>query len=164
VIPWHEVKDQKDASGAPTKLALAVQALIDNGCGCEDEDGESLSECEETCLAARCEAALHEQFDRIAALEAEVARLSQPAPQPALKSFAEMATALGDLPTGVLGPPAPQPADSATMAWKRDATPGCDCDGFNPVPRELGDSRCQGDGHYMCRECAHFDATEEPTP
>jgi hypothetical protein len=60
--------------------------------------------------------------------------------------------------------PAPQPADSATMAWKRDSTPGCDCDGFNPLPRELGDSRCQGDGHYMCRECAHFAPDEEPTP
>jgi hypothetical protein len=76
---WHEIEKQKDESGAPTTLALAAQALISDGCGCDDY--EETGRCTGECLAARCEAALHEQFDRIADLEAEVARLSQPAPK-----------------------------------------------------------------------------------
>jgi hypothetical protein len=30
------------------------------------------------------------------------------------------------------------------------------CSAFAPRKRELSDFPCNSDGHYLCRECAHF--------
>lgn len=36
--------------------------------------------------------------------------------------------------------------------------PSHPCDYYSPRPRLLSDfSDCQGDGHYLCRECCHLD-------
>ena len=54
---WTEIKDQRDADGKLTKLALAVDALENNGCDCgTDEPG--------TCLACCCEAALKSLWEQ----------------------------------------------------------------------------------------------------
>jgi hypothetical protein len=71
---WSNVIEQRDAAGNLTDLALAVDALSDNGCDCgEDEPG--------TCLACVCERALRAQWEQWEALRAEVrsrsAHLSQ---------------------------------------------------------------------------------------
>ena len=35
------------------------------------------------------------------------------------------------------------------------------CTGFEPRPRKNGDwGACQSDGHYLCRECCHWDGEE----
>jgi hypothetical protein len=31
------------------------------------------------------------------------------------------------------------------------------CTAFNPRPRHHHDFPCNSDGHYLCRECAHFE-------
>jgi len=55
---WSDAKNQRNAHGDPTLLALAVEALVDNGCDCEtDKEG--------TCLACRCEAALRDLWERV---------------------------------------------------------------------------------------------------
>jgi len=62
--------DERDAAGELTAMALAVDALIDNGCDCgEDEPG--------TCLACRCEAALREECARAEAAEAKLANFEE---------------------------------------------------------------------------------------
>ena len=54
---WTKLKDERDAEGLLTPLALALDALEDNGCDCgEDEPGP--------CLACRCEAALRDLWQR----------------------------------------------------------------------------------------------------
>jgi hypothetical protein len=36
------------------------------------------------------------------------------------------------------------------------------CHAYEPRPRELNDFRdCQGDGHYLCKECCHFVKEDE---
>ena len=50
-MTWLALKDQRDDRGMLTPLALALDAIDDNGCDCgTDEPG--------TCLACLCEAAL----------------------------------------------------------------------------------------------------------
>lgn len=56
-MDWTEIKNQRDANGELTDLALAVDALEDNGCDCgTDESG--------TCLACRCEAAIKHLWEQ----------------------------------------------------------------------------------------------------
>jgi len=61
-------RDERGPDGLLTPTAMALDALVDNGCDCGvDEPG--------TCLACRCEAAIrHERAERDAA-RAEVERL-----------------------------------------------------------------------------------------
>jgi len=56
---------------------MAVQAIIDNGCDCEDEDGEPTDGCEGTCLPGLCESAMHEQFDEINRLRRAAGRFTE---------------------------------------------------------------------------------------
>lgn len=57
---WGLVCDETGEDGRPTDLALAVRAIIAEGC---------------TYVALRCESALRGQWERIAELEAENAQL-----------------------------------------------------------------------------------------
>jgi hypothetical protein len=50
---WMDMNNQKDENGNLTPLAVALRALEDNGCSCE-EDGP----CNDTCLTSLCEKAL----------------------------------------------------------------------------------------------------------
>lgn len=62
-VLFEDMIEQQDSQGNLTKLAMALSALIDNGCDCgQDEPG--------TCLGCLCEAALREQFEEIARLRA----------------------------------------------------------------------------------------------
>jgi len=57
-MTWSNMIEQRDAAGNLTDLALALDALSDNGCDCgEDEPG--------TCLACVCERALRTQWERV---------------------------------------------------------------------------------------------------
>ena len=41
-------------------------------------------------------------------------------------------------------------------------SPDYPCEGYSPRDRLLGDWRgCQGDGHYLCVECAHFEGEDD---
>lgn len=66
---WHNIEQQRDSNGNPTAVAKAIQAIIDNGCDCDERDGE----CGGECFPGLCEAAIHEQFDEIARLRASLA-------------------------------------------------------------------------------------------
>lgn len=35
------------------------------------------------------------------------------------------------------------------------------CDSFSLVPYGSGEGRCEGDGHYMCNECAEHQKEED---
>ena len=39
--------------------------------------------------------------------------------------------------------------------------PNARCDGFAPRNRFGSDFTCDGDGHYLCKECAHHKKEEE---
>jgi len=67
-INWNNIFLQRDGEGNLTKLAQAVDSIIGTGCDCGTDEPES-------CIVCLCEAALHEQFDQITALRAEVERL-----------------------------------------------------------------------------------------
>ena len=55
---WSSLINQRDEKGNLTSLALALDAIADNGCDCpEDEPG--------TCLACRCELALKALWDAL---------------------------------------------------------------------------------------------------
>lgn len=65
-MKWNEIKAERDADGNLTPLALAVDALEDNGCDCgTDEPG--------TCFACRCEAALRDLWERLVAAQGTAA-------------------------------------------------------------------------------------------
>ena len=65
---WLEMRNERDEQGLLTDLALACDALADNGCDCgEDEKG--------TCLSCLCESALKGQKETIKKLRAEVTEL-----------------------------------------------------------------------------------------
>lgn len=71
---WRSQKDQRDAQGLLTPLALALDAIEDNGCDCGvDEEG--------SCLACLCEAALKDAWARLARLEAKVEAHGLPDPE-----------------------------------------------------------------------------------
>jgi hypothetical protein len=62
---WSKVKEERDAVGNLTDLALAIQALEDIGCDCgEDKNG--------SCLACTCERALRAQYEHIEKLRQEI--------------------------------------------------------------------------------------------
>lgn len=64
------MKEQRDASGNLTSLALAINALEDHGCDCgTDEPG--------TCLACLCEAALRSQWEAQQADKEEIERMEE---------------------------------------------------------------------------------------
>lgn len=55
---WLQMKNQRDADGNLTPLALALDAIEDNGCDCgEDEPG--------TCMACLCETALLDLWTKL---------------------------------------------------------------------------------------------------
>jgi hypothetical protein len=61
---WLEIIDQRDNHGNLTALALAVDALVNEGCDCgPDESG--------TCVFCRCEAALKALWERLEKAETE---------------------------------------------------------------------------------------------
>ena len=91
VKPWADedetwgfrLLDQRDASGGLTMLALALDALKDNGCDCGEDEPKS-------CLACVCEMALRELWEKV----------QKPAPTPpaldveaVLREFADWVSA-----------------------------------------------------------------------
>lgn len=63
-MTWANLRDQRNANGELTDIALAADALVDNGCDCgEDEPG--------TCLVCLCEKALKELLDQCEKLSSE---------------------------------------------------------------------------------------------
>jgi hypothetical protein len=45
-----DLRNERDANGELTAMALAIQSIIDTGCECEEEERH-------TCIAGRCERA-----------------------------------------------------------------------------------------------------------
>jgi hypothetical protein len=88
---WSNVRDEKDNNGQPTKLALAVQALIKEGCGCGFYTNEDLNN--ETCLGCVCEDALHEQFYTIQTLQTSLKFTQQEAIKYSIQRDEALATA-----------------------------------------------------------------------
>ena len=65
---WGQLTNQRDENGDLTPLALALDAIADNGCDCpEDEPG--------TCLACRCELALKALWNALHEVKAHFAGL-----------------------------------------------------------------------------------------
>lgn len=65
-MEWGTMNRERDENGELTDLALALNAISDNGCDCgTDEPG--------SCVACLCEAALKSQYERIVALTAKLA-------------------------------------------------------------------------------------------
>jgi len=64
---WEKITVERDAEGKLTLLALAMDAVRDNGCDCGDGPDEP------PCMACLCEAALRQQWDGLQRLEREVA-------------------------------------------------------------------------------------------
>jgi hypothetical protein len=75
LIPWHRIRDERDAQGRLTLRARLILRIENEGCGCEDEDGTCASECAGSCFASIAEAAMKEGHGTEAVLSAEVARL-----------------------------------------------------------------------------------------
>lgn len=75
---WRDAKDGDAKDVISIKLSAALKAIRDDpGCRCGDSNG--------LCAACVCEPALHEQFDRIKELEADVKRLSNDRDEPPVK-------------------------------------------------------------------------------
>jgi len=64
---WIDANKQRDENGKLTSLAIALQALEDNGCDCPEYDRDPDEP--GTCLVCLCEAALKEQWDKIEGLK-----------------------------------------------------------------------------------------------
>lgn len=58
-MTWDEVQDERDDYGALTPLALAIRALVDQGCSCKDNN---------RCLPCLCEDALRAEWQRAESL------------------------------------------------------------------------------------------------
>jgi hypothetical protein len=63
-MDWKR-KDELGEDGNPTPLALALRALSENGCDCDDSPGDEPG----TCCVCRCEAALEYLVEKLDSLE-----------------------------------------------------------------------------------------------
>jgi hypothetical protein len=60
-----DLRNERDVDGELTAMALAIQAIIDTGCECEEEERH-------TCIAGRCERALKKEREQSLTLRAEL--------------------------------------------------------------------------------------------
>ena len=66
------MNNERDADGKLTPLALALRAIIEDGCSCDSVDDEP-----HTCLAGLCADALKDQFDRLNAAHDLIAKMQR---------------------------------------------------------------------------------------
>ena len=66
-LGWHEIQNEVGSDGKPTPLAIAAQRLVDNGCDCDEDQGDG-NECDGHVFGA----ALKSQFDENATLRAQI--------------------------------------------------------------------------------------------